>query len=157
MNNKNVKLVIYIVSIMVIFTIVFIVLNNLLKNKEKGYDEYLKNYKVNEYIPTYVSDEDMAKIYLKDYIHNMFYDIEAAYDSLDIEYKNKKFGSLDNYKKYVYSLDNTSYVVSSYYKKDKNGYIYFGVYDTFGNTYVFKTKGVMQYSVFLDEETVEIW
>lgn len=157
MNNKNVKLVIYIVSIMVIFTIVFIVLNNLLKNKEKGYDEYLKNYKVNEYIPTYVSDEDMAKIYLKDYIHNMFYDIEAAYDSLDTEYKNKKFGSLDNYKKYVYSLDNTSYVVSSYYKKDKNGYIYFGVYDTFGNTYVFKTKGVMQYSVFLDEETVEIW
>lgn len=157
MNNKNVKLVIYIVSIMVIFIIVFIVLNNLLKNKEKGYDEYLKNYKVNEYIPTYVSDEDMAKIYLKDYIHNMFYDIEAAYDSLDTEYKNKKFGSLDNYKKYVYSLDNTSYVVSSYYKKDKNGYIYFGVYDTFGNTYVFKTKGVMQYSVFLDEETVEIW
>ncbi len=157
MNNKNVKLVIYIVSIMVIFTIVFIVLNNLLKNKEKGYDEYLKNYKVNEYIPTYVSDEDMAKIYLKDYIHNMFYDIEAAYDSLDTEYKNKKFGSLDNYKKYVYSLNNTSYVVSSYYKKDKNGYIYFGVYDTFGNTYVFKTKGVMQYSVFLDEETVEIW
>lgn len=157
MNNKNVKLVIYIVSIMVIFTIVFIVLNNLLKNKEKGYDEYLKNYKVNEYIPTYVSDEDMAKIYLKDYIHNMFYDIEAAYDSLDTEYKNKKFGSLDNYKKCVYSLDNTSYVVSSYYKKDKNGYIYFGVYDTFGNTYVFKTKGVMQYSVFLDEETVEIW
>ena len=66
MNNKNVKLVIYIVSIMVIFTIVFIVLNNLLKNKEKGYDEYLKNYKVNEYIPTYVSDEDMAKIYLKE-------------------------------------------------------------------------------------------
>lgn len=157
MNNKNVKLVIYIVSIMVIFTIVFIVLNNLLKNKEKGYGEYLKNYKVNEYIPTYVSDEDMAKIYLKDYIHNMFYDIEAAYDSLDTEYKNKKFGSLDNYKKYVYSLNNTSYVVSSYYKKDKNGYIYFGVYDTFGNTYVFKTKGVMQYSVFLDEETVEIW
>lgn len=157
MNNKNVKLVIYIVFIMVIFTIVFIVLNNLLKNKEKGYDEYLKNYKVNEYIPTYVSDEDMAKIYLKDYIHNMFYDIEAAYDSLDTEYKNKKFGSLDNYKKYVYSLNNTSYVVSSYYKKDKNGYIYFGVYDTFGNTYVFKTKGVMQYSVFLDEETVEIW
>ncbi len=157
MNNKNVKLVIYIVSIMVIFTIVFIVLNNLLKNKEKGYDEYLKNYKVNEYIPTYVSDEDMAKIYLKDYIHNMFYDIEAAYDSLDTEYKNKKFGSLDNYKKYVYSLNNTSYVVSSYYKKDKDGYIYFGVYDTFGNTYVFKTKGVMQYSVFLDEETVEIW
>lgn len=157
MNNKNVKLAIYIISIMIIFTVIFIVLNNFLKNKEKGYGEYLKNYKVNEYIPMYVSDEDMAKIYLKDYVHNMFYDIESAYNSLDTEYRNKKFGSLDNYKKYVYSLDNTSYVVSSYYKKDKEGYIYFGIYDTFGNIYVFKTKGVMQYSVFLDEQTVEIW
>mgnify|MGYP003293480765 CR=1 FL=1 len=35
--------------------------------------ESLKNYKVNEYIPTYVSDEAMARIYLNEYIYNMYY------------------------------------------------------------------------------------
>ena len=31
------------------------------------------------------------------------------------------------------------------------------VYDNNGNFFAFKTKGVMQYSVYLDDYTVEIW
>ena len=99
----------------------------------------------------------MAKIYLNDYIHNMYYDIESAYNSLDIEYRNKRFGTIENYKNYVYSLGYSSYTLSSYYKKDVSGYIIFGVYDNNGNFFAFKTKGVMQYSVYLDDYTVEIW
>lgn len=124
---------------------------------DSDYQSYLKNYKVNEYIPTYISNEDMAKIYLKDYIHIMYTDIERAYNLLDQKYRNKKFGSLENYKKYVNEMTESSYSLSKYYKKETNNYIIFGVYDQKENFYAFKTRGVMQYKVYLDDYTVEIW
>ena len=117
---------------------------------------YLKNYEFNEYIPTYISDEDMAKIYLNDYIQKMYYDVETAYNLLDEEYRNKKFGGIENYKKYINSLPNSNYKLSTYYRYEKKGYIIFGVTDQNSNMYIFKTKGVMQYKVFLDDSTVEI-
>lgn len=157
MNNNPIKYGIIIGVIVLIFSGVYLLLNKLTEDESLGYDEFLKNYKVNEYIATYISDEDMAKIYLNDYIHNMYYDIESAYNSLDIEYRNKRFGTIENYKNYVYSLGYSSYTLSSYYKKDVSGYIIFGVYDNNGNFFAFKTKGVMQYSVYLDDYTVEIW
>ena len=142
-NKKNLKLIIIIIVVVVILFSLYFILNSLFNNKEKAYT-YLKNYKVNEYIPTYVSDQDMAKIYLNDYINNMYSNIETAYNLLDEEYRNKKFGSLENYKKYVNSLNFNSYKISTYSKYNKEGYL------------VFKTNGVMQYSVLLDDYTVEI-
>ena len=154
-NKKNLKLIIIIIVVVVILFSLYFILNSLFNNKEKAYT-YLKNYKVNEYIPTYVSDQDMAKIYLNDYINNMYSNIETAYNLLDEEYRNKKFGSLENYKKYVNSLKFNSYKISTYSKYNKEGYLVFKVTDTNGNMFVFKTNGVMQYSVLLDDYTVEI-
>lgn len=154
-NKRNLKTIIVIIIVIIVLFSLYFLLNYLFKDEEKSYT-YLKNYKVNEYIPTYVSDQDMAKIYLNDYINNMYTNIEAAYNLLDEEYKNKKFGSLDNYKKYVSSLTYSSYKISTYYKYNKEGYVIFGVTDENSNTFIFKTNGVMQYSVFLDNYTVEI-
>lgn len=151
----NFKSIIIILIAIIVLVSIYFLLNQFLEKDEEGY-EYLKNYEVNEYIPTYVSDEDMARIYLNDYINNVRYDVEKAYDLLDEEYRNKKFGSLENYKSYVNSLQTTTYKLSTYYKNSKNGYIFFGVTDQNSNLYIFKTKGVMQYSVFLDDYTVEI-
>ena len=154
-NRFNFKIILIIViAIIVLFSLYFI-LNKIFNKDEEAYN-YLKNYEVNEYIPTYVSDEDMAKIYLNDYIQKMYYDVETAYNLLDEEYRNKKFGSIDNYKNYINSLPNLNYKLSTYYKYEKKGYIIFGVTDQNSNVYIFKTKGVMQYSVFLDDSTVEI-
>lgn len=147
-------IIIILIATIALFSFYFL-LNHFFEKDEEVY-EYLKNYKVNEYIPTYVSDEDMARIYLNDYINNMRYNVEKAYSLLDKEYRNKKFGSLENYKSYISSLQTTSYKLSTYYKNSKNGYIIFGVTDQNSNLYIFKTKGVMQYSVFLDDYTVEI-
>ena len=99
----------------------------------------------------------MARIYLNDYINNMYHNVEAAYNLLDEEYKNKKFGSLDNYKNYVNSLSYNSYNLARYYKKNIDGNIVFGVYDENNNFFGFKTNGVMQYTVYLDDYTVKIW
>lgn len=156
MNENNMKKIIIIVAFLALFSGGYLLLKKLTQDDSLEYAEYLKNYEVNEYIPTYVSDEDMAKIYLNDYIHNMYYDTQLAYNSLDVDYRTKKFGSLESYKTYVASLKYPTYTMSKYYKKEKEGFIIFGVYDTNGNLFVFKTNGVMQYNVYLDDYTVEI-
>ena len=157
MNKNPIKYGIIIAVILLVFAGAYFILNKLSKDDSLGYDEFLKNYEVNEYITSYVSDEDMAKIYLNDYIYNMFYDTKKAYNLLDEEYRTKKFGTLENFENYVDSLEYSTYVLARYYKKDINGYIIFGVYDKNGNFFAFKTKGVLQYTVYLDENTVEIW
>ena len=154
--NDNIKKIAITIGIILLLIGLFLVLKKLTTNDSLEYEEYLKNYKVNEYISTYVSDEDMARIYLNDYVNKMYLKFEDAYNLLDEEYRNKRFGSLDDYKSYVDSLNYTTYTLDRYYKKELNGYIIFGVYDKSGNFFAFKTKGVMQYTVFLDENTVEI-
>ena len=157
MNNSSIKRVILVVLLLLAFIGAYLLIKHLTYDDSLEYEEYLKNYEVNEYIATYVTDEDMARRYLNDYVHNMYFNIEYAYSLLDEEYRNKKFGSLDNYRNYIYSLNYSTYQMEKYYKTSKNGYIIFGVYDKNGNLFIFKTKGVMQYTVYLDEDTVEIW
>ena len=157
MDKNPIKYGIIIATITLVFVGAYFIISKLTEDNSLGYEEFLKNYEVNEYIASYVSDEDMARIYLNDYIHNMFYDVEKAYNLLDEEYRVEKFGSLDNFKVYVDSLEYSTYVLSRYYKKDIDGYIIFGVYDRNGNFFAFKTKGVLQYTVYLDDYTVEIW
>lgn len=157
MENKPIKNAIIIACIVVFFALAYLLIKYLKEDNSLGYDEYLKHYDVNEYISTYVTDEDMARIYLNDFIHIMYSNVEVSYNLLDKEYRDAKFGNIDNYKNYVDNLNYSTYNMTSYYKKDADGYIIFGVYDQNGNFFAFKTSGVMQYSVYLDEDTVEIW
>lgn len=156
MKDSPIKNIIIGIVIVLVFIGVYFLLKYFTKEDLGKKETFLKNYKVNEYIPTYISDEDMAKIYLNDYIHNMYYDVNKAYDLLDNEYKNAKFGSLESYKNYVKSLNYKTYKLARYYKKEVKGSIIFGVYDENSNLYIFKTNGVMQYTVYLDDYTVEI-
>ena len=157
MKDSSIKRVILVVALLLVFSLAYLLIKHFTEDDSLEYEDYLKDYEVNEYISVYVTDEDMARRYLNDYIHNMYFDIEYAYSLLDEEYRNKKFGSLDNYKNYVYSLTYPTYELAKYYKTSSDGYLIFGVYDKNGNLFVFKTKGVMQYTVYLDDYTVEIW
>ena len=154
MDNKNIKSVIIVIVLISLFTIAYLVLSRI--KGEEQYESYLKNYKVNEYIPTYISDESMARIYLNDFINTMFSDPEKSYYLLDKDYREKKFGSISNYYSYIDSQREKSFTLEKYYKKSLKSYLLFGVYDNNGNIFIFKTKGVMQYSVYLDDYTVEI-
>ena len=155
-NNKETKNIIIFVIVLFVFSIAYILLDKIFNKEEDEYGQFLKNYQVNEYIPTYVSEEDMAKIYLNDYIFKMFSNPEEAYKLLDEEYREKKFGSYDNFKKHIYSLNYSSFNMDRYFIKTKRSYNIYGVYDTNDNLFIFKTKGVMQYKVYLDDYTVEI-
>jgi len=154
-NNKEFKNVVIFAIILLGFVGAYIILDKYF-NKEEVDKEFLKNYEVNEYIPTYISDEDLTKIYLNEYVHIMYSDVERAYELLDTEYKEKKFGSLDAFKGYVNSLTYSNYKLDRFYVDNKGKYIIYGAFDTNGNIFIFKTNGVMQYTVYLDDYTVEI-
>lgn len=153
-DKTELRNIIIFAGIVLVFTIIYFVINKLVNNDNDN-QVFLKNYQVNEYIPVYVSDEDMAKIYFNDYIYIMYSDVEKAYNLLDESYRNKKFGSLDNYKIYIKNLS-SSHKVDSFYIDDIHKNKIYGVYDTSGNIFIFKTNGVMQYTVYLDDYTVEI-
>lgn len=134
-------------------------------SKEIYYESYLdgkeyimipKTYGINEYSPINVPDEQMAKIYLNDYINNMYFDIESAYNLIDEEYRNKRFGNVSEYINYVNTLTYSSYKVKKYHVDSKGKYKIFWIYDENDNLFIFKTEGVMQYKVYLDDSTVEI-
>ena len=156
MNKKDIK---YIIIIAVIFLslvgIYFLVKHFENKNTEDEF--YLKNYDINEYIPTYVSDEKMAKIYLNDFVNKMISDPEEAYSLIADDYRKEKFPTYNDFYNYLNTLEIYDIVLDSFYKKQLKEYLIFGIYDNYNNFYGFKTKGVMQYSVYLDEDIIEIW
>lgn len=122
-------------------------------------EEYVmipKTYGINEYSPVNISDEQMAKIYLNDYIKNMYFDIEYAYNLIDEEYRIKRFGDISGYRNYVNTLTYSSYKVERYHIDSEDKYKLYWIYDQNGNLFIFKTEGVMQYKVYLDDSTVEI-
>lgn len=153
MNKKTLKLIL-ISAIILLGTFVICILINSLK-KEKEY-VHLKKYMANEYIPTYISHNDMAKIYLNDYLFNMRYDEKNAYDLLDGEYREAKFGSFEKFSNYISNLRMKQIKMKKYSKYSKGKYIIYKVYDEEDNLFIFKTNGVMQYKVYFDDSTVEI-
>ena len=140
---------IIIVSLIVILIIYFINNYDIYK---KDYNNYLKDYKVNEYIPVYVNDEEMAKKYFNKYRNIINIDANMAFNLVDEEYRKNKFdNNIENFKSYIRSLDINNVSIDRYYKTTVSEYEVFGVYDTNGNLYIFKTKGVMQFKVEFNE------
>ena len=67
MNDKiNFKTIVVIALLICSIFIAYYIKSNLLNRDSNKEYTYLKNYKVNEYIPVYISDEEMAKIYFDD-------------------------------------------------------------------------------------------
>lgn len=111
-----------------------------------------KTYGVNEYSPVNITDEQMANIYLNDFKYNLYHDINYAYNLLNNEYRNSRFGSIQNFISYVDSLNYNTMNIDSY--SINNNFI--TVYMKDNNKYIFKIISVMEYEVYLDDYTVEI-
>ncbi len=159
---KNKKIIFICVIIIFIFTLIYYLVSNDYFDKENNTNEeytYLKNYSANEFIPIYMTESDIVSKYLNDFKNNMINNINEAYNSLNENYRNAKFGSLENFISYVddymslalYSLEVDRYSVSTI-----DGYKYFRIYDKNDKYYIFKEISIMDYEVYLDDYTVEL-
>lgn len=153
MNKKTLKIIF--ISVIILASVLLGCLLFSYLSREKEYN-HLRKYKSNEYIPTHVSYEDLAKIYLNDYVYYMNFDRERAFDLLDTKYREKKFNSISDFSNYISNLINQKIRMKKYIKYSIGKYTIFKVYDENDNLFIFKTNGVMQYRVYLDDSTVEV-
>lgn len=105
-----------------------------------------------------VDDEYISKEYINTFKRIMLSNPKLAYELLDEEYRNKRFGDLKSFTEYIDS--NKSFVNSitlgKYLVNDNDGYREYICIDTHGNYYRFNEKSITDYSVMLDLYTVDL-
>lgn len=147
----------------------------------KSEEETIEKNNYNGIPYKYLGEDDLVEKYFLDYIENAVEFPEEAYNNLDEEYRNKKFGSLENFRQYVknnpdiediyktyntnmedysnymeYLTSNKNIKIEKYSKQNQDGYTKYICQDTYNNYYIFKVTGIMQYSIILDTYTIPI-
>lgn len=139
-------------------------------------DEYVKKYKYNEEIQKFkdfkidniekntfneysgkvITDKDIAINYFNDYKYNILNNIEKAYNLLDKEYRNKRFGSLEVFAKYIQDNIDTfrNINIEQYASEINQEYTQYICKDQNENLYIFKENAIMDYTVQLDTYTI---
>lgn len=157
-NKKTIIICIVLLLIAISFSLLFNN-KNIFSSSEKEYEEIIERYDANQFIPVYITQNDMANKYLNDFKNLMISDISNAYEVINDNYKKAKFGSFDKFKEYVidqYSLSFYSMNVKEYNVVNKNNYKFYYIRDTRDKLYIFKELSIMNYEVYLDDFTVEI-
>lgn len=113
---------------------------------------------VNIYNTASLSNQDIIKDYINNYKIFMLSDVELAYSYLNEEYKQKRFKTLDEFKKHIENnkekIESTRvYKYTVNYLEDGTEYI---CQDQYGRYYIFTEKEPLDYSVMLDTYTIDI-
>ena len=136
--------------------------------KEKGYDKLslkdkfeAKSVEIakkadNVYKLVPISKNSMAERYFNLYTTYLRCDKEASYYLLDKEYREKRFGNVEEYIKYVTENKLENAVMSKYQVKDYDDYTQYICMDNTGKYYIFNEKSVMNFSMILDTYTIEL-
>lgn len=128
-------------------------------NIETSYAAVGKNEKNENNVFSIISidDKTMANTYFLNYKSEMLYNIENAYNLLDKEYREKRFLDFYDYKQYVENnLEKIKKAnLTKYYVTKYNNYTLYTCIDQYNNYYIFMETSVMEYTVMLDDYTID--
>lgn len=120
--------------------------NNIIQNED------------NEIPNVAVSTEQICKEYLALYKRMALSNPEIAYEYLDKDYKQKRFGNVENYKKYI--EDNKEEISTirllKYTGEVNNDYDEYICIDQYENTYIFDIFNVCNYKIIADTYTLDL-
>jgi len=139
-NKKTIIICLLLLFIVLVFCY-FINNKNFFSKDERQYEERIKKYDANEYIPIYVTESDIANKYLNDFKNLMLSDIEGAFSILNKSYMEKKFGSFEKFRDYIideYSVSFYNMNVKEYNVVNLNGYKFYYIRDTRDKLYIFR-------------------
>ena len=140
--HKSLIIIITILLVVLILIGVLIFNGNEDQNYNRKYDESKTKYKINEVVPIYVNQEQMAKKYLSEYVNLIVFDEEKAFELLDESFSQRYFsGDFDAFSKYINSLKTKQFVqakVTGYDIRKIEGKTYYYVKDLDGNQFLFK-------------------
>lgn len=132
-------------------------INNIVDEKYRQDIEIPKN-KYNEIVNKNITDFEILTVYFEDYKYKALNNPEIAFNLLDAEYKEKKFNNdIDLYKEYVEKNTDRfkdANIVKHGITKDGQYRQYICI-DNYGNYYEFNEVGIKEYTVILDNYTLE--
>lgn len=110
----------------------------------------------NQFEKLKVSDYAMSTKYLVDFRKQALYNIEQSYQTLDAEYREKRFPQYEEYRTYINrNITKLMQATVEEYEvtKGENNTIY-TIQDQLGNYYIFQETVPMQYTIILDNYTL---
>lgn len=117
-------------------------------------DLTIENNKKNIYKENEINDEYICKQYLSFYKETILSRSKEAFNYLNQEYREKKFGTLKKFLDYVNdNKDIIRKIQLSFYSIKEKEYI---CCDQFNNYYIFNLKDALDYQVILDTYTVDL-
>lgn len=121
--------------------------------------EKIKLNEYNEFSNVSLDKPEVIEEYLNHYTVMAVYLPEYSYNELlDEEYKKAKFENLEAYKTYIQNnknmILNTS--IANYNISEKEDYTEYFICDNNNNYYIFRVKGIMDYTVILDFYTIDL-
>jgi hypothetical protein len=132
--------------------------NNNTQSQEEIHYDTIQFTQYNEIPYAYISDMQMCNTYLLDYKNNIIFNIQEAFNKLDKEYMEKRFGNFENYRNYVQENINDILEIklAKYQINQYDTYTQYICIDQFGNYYIFNETAIMKYSVILDTYTIDL-
>lgn len=116
------------------------------KNSDNTYQYETANY---EYI---------LKKYLETYKKLALTKTDIVFNMLDEEYKNKKFTSLEDFKKYVENKKQEIQTINlqKYQVNNTDNFVQYVGLDQYDNYYIFRENNVMDFKLILDTYTIDL-
>ena len=131
-------------------------INDISKVEIINKDENVENKEVNILEMSLPDSGESIRRYINRYKRLAIACPEIAYNYFDKEYREKRFGSVENFKKYVEkNKEEIRQIVATTYLIEYSGDNYeFIIRDQYDNVYIFDEKNILEYSVKLDTYTL---
>lgn len=153
------KNLIYMSLIAIVIIVIIIVLSNKEgTNRSSSTLDYYHNYGVNEVVPQYVTEEDMAQKYLADYIGILNNNPKRAYEYLESDFAKTYFPTYNDYYNYIsdfYNRNALSTSIKKYSIVTENNNKYYYVVNSTNILFIFKENSIMNYEVLFDKTTLK--
>ena len=171
MNKSNIPKIIGIILVIILILIICIIILNKKNNVQNNNYENMyainrdssiisvKNkYECNEFKYMSVTIDELLNIYLNKYKNDISKNLERAYNMLDEDYRNKKFGNIEEFRKYVENNkeDILTTKLTSYQTKTDGENTRYICLSEKGNYYIFNETAVMDFSIILDTYTIDL-
>lgn len=131
--------------------------------KDMEFSEDVLNIEANNYNKvkySSISDQTICLYYFGNYLNKLKKDTKGVFETLDTEYREKRFGSYENFSTYVKDNYNnlTGRILSEYSVTvdESDGQIIYICKDQYGCYYIFKVAAVMDYTLYLDNHNIDL-
>lgn len=110
----------------------------------------------NQYNNASVTIENIVKEYMNNYKRLVLAKPNLIYEKLDEEYREKRFGNLEEFEKYINNNRDTivSLQAQQYLSNSYQDYTEYVCKDEYSNLYVFREYGILNYEILLDSYTI---